>query len=272
LEEFLEWPNFFIIGAPKAGTSSLYAYLNDIPGIYMSPIKEPNYFSRGTFSDDHSLKPIRDKKKYLELFKGVKDEKIIGEASPSYLADPDAPKLIHEVSPDAKILISLRDPVDRTFSNYLMLRRVGILKSSFLKELEISLQDEEDKIKNKIILERGLYFNNIKRYFGFFGKENVKIIFFENFIKNEKEIVEDILKFLNIDFLIKDFKPEIYNKFGVVRGPISQFILQNITLRRVSEKLISPSRRKKLKEKIILKNEPKPEIEHVASEILVKGS
>jgi len=270
LEEFLEWPNFFIVGAPKAGTSSLYAYLNEIPGIYMSPVKEPNYFSRSTFADDHPIKPIRDKKKYLELFKGVKDEKIIGEASTSYLADPEAPKLIHEVSPDAKILISLRDPVERTFSNYLMLKRVGTLKSSFLKELEISLKDEENKIQNKLILERGLYLNNVKRYFDLFGKRNVKIIFFENFIRNEKKIIEDILKFLNIDFFIKDFKPEIYNKFGVVRGSVSQFILQNRTLRRISEKLISPSGRKKLKEKIILKNEPKPKIEQTAREILVK--
>ena len=105
------WPNFFIVGAPKAGTSSLYAYLNEIPGIFMSPKKEPNYFSENTIPNDHPIKPIRDKKKYLELFKGVKGEKIIGEASTSYLADPEAPKLIHEACPDAKILISLRDPV-----------------------------------------------------------------------------------------------------------------------------------------------------------------
>ena len=62
------WPNFFIVGAPKAGTSSLYAYLKDIPGIYMSPIKEPNYFSAATIPATSSFGPIRDKKKYLSLF------------------------------------------------------------------------------------------------------------------------------------------------------------------------------------------------------------
>jgi len=53
------WPNFFIVGAEKAGTSSLYAYLNQAPGIFMSNIKEPNYFSIKTFSNNHPLKQLR---------------------------------------------------------------------------------------------------------------------------------------------------------------------------------------------------------------------
>ena len=110
------WPNFFIVGAPKAGTTSLHEYLSNIPGIFMSAEKEPNYFSMTVISkDDQSANPIRDKKKYLELFKNAKDEKIIGESSPNYLSDPEAPNLIHQVSPDAKILISLRDPVEQAF-------------------------------------------------------------------------------------------------------------------------------------------------------------
>ena len=85
------WPNFFIVGAPKAGTTSLYWYLRNITGIYMSSIKEPNYFSIKVRPKDYFLRPIRDKRKYLNLFKDVIDEKIIGEASPSYLRDPEAP-------------------------------------------------------------------------------------------------------------------------------------------------------------------------------------
>ena len=124
------WPNFFIVGADKAGSSSLYSYLKEIPEIFMSPIKEPNYFSVKTISQNGLLNTIRDKKKYLALFKNVKDEKIFGEASSSYLADPEAPNLIHQVSPRAKILISLRDPAERIFSHYLMSRRLGKKKSN----------------------------------------------------------------------------------------------------------------------------------------------
>ena len=114
------WPNFYIVGAPKAGTTSMYEYLKNVPGIYMSAIKEPNYFSINTVPDNHPvLKPIRDKMKYLSLFDDVTNEKIIGEASPDYLPDPDAPHLIHQVAPHAHIVIILRDPVERAFSDYL---------------------------------------------------------------------------------------------------------------------------------------------------------
>ena len=109
------WPNFFIVGAAKAGTTSLYQYLKQIPGIYMSPVKEPHYFSRRVIPDDHHYRPIRDKEKYLSLFKKVNNEKVVGEASPTYLRDPEAPRLIHQVSPNARILISLRDPIERPF-------------------------------------------------------------------------------------------------------------------------------------------------------------
>jgi len=110
------WPNFFIVGTGKAGTTSLYEYLKQVPGIFMSPEKEPNYFSHvAIHKDDPHRFMIRDKKKYLELFKNVKNEKIIGEATPTYFRDPNAAYLIHKVSPNAKILITLRNPIDNNF-------------------------------------------------------------------------------------------------------------------------------------------------------------
>jgi len=270
LEEFLEWPNFFIVGAPKAGTSSLYAYFNDISGIYMSPVKEPNFFSRSTFADDHPIKPIRDKKKYLELFKGVKDEKIIGEASTSYLADPDAPKLIHEVSPDAKILISLRDPVEQAFSAYLMFLRVRALKTSFHEQIK---KEINEKIKNSfrsIRLDRNLNFENVKRYQNIFGNNAVKIIIFEEFVNDTKSEMESILKFLGINYSLDNFKPEIYNKFAVSRGPAAKLILKNKSLKRAASKILSQSTRKTLREKLLVKNPTKPTMEFSDRKSLVK--
>ena len=68
-----KWPNFFIVGAAKAGTTSLYEYLKNVPGIYMSPIKEPNYFNVKMHPERLFVSVIRDKSKYLSLFLGVKD-------------------------------------------------------------------------------------------------------------------------------------------------------------------------------------------------------
>ncbi len=265
-----KWPNFFIVGAPKAGTSSLYTYLDSIPGIFMSMPKEPNYFSVKTISENsHTvMKPIRDKSKYLDLFKKVKDEKIIGEASPSYLSDPEAPKLIHEIAPEAKIIISLRDPVERTFSYYLMFIRGGFMKDSFHDEVQKALKLVRIYNKRSLRLETGLYAEDIQRYHDIFGPEQVKIIIFEEFINDVKKTMKDILSFLDIDYELNEFDVEAYNKFGVPRSPISQFILRRGNVRRLAARFMSPSKRRILKEKILLKNEPKPEMPDEDKEIL----
>ena len=123
-----KWPNFFIVGAPRAGTTSLYAYLSQIPGIYMSPVKEPEFFSPNRSTND-DLIPIVNKNDYLTLFKNVKDELLIGEASTCYLEDPDSPKLIYNKVADAYIIILLRDPIERAYSHYLMHRRNNLEKN-----------------------------------------------------------------------------------------------------------------------------------------------
>ena len=265
-----KWPNFFIVGAPKAGTSSLYTYLDSIPGIFMSMPKEPNYFSVKTISENsHTvMKPIRDKSKYLDLFKKVKDEKIIGEASPSYLSDPEAPKLIHEIAPEAKIIISLRDPVERTFSYYLMFIRGGFMKDSFHDEVQKALKLVRIYNKRSLRLETGLYAEDIQRYHDIFGPEQVKIIIFEELINDVKKTMKDILSFLDIYYELNEFDVEAYNKFGVPRSSISQFILRRGNLRKLAARFMSPSKRRILKEKILLKNEPKPEMPDEDREIL----
>jgi len=119
IQRMERWPNFFLVGAPRCGTTSLYEYLRLTKGIYMSPTKEPNYFSAETIPDNFRFPPIRDKKKYLDLFAKANKEKAIGESTVTYLQDPRAPCLIHEVVPEAKIIIMLREPIQRTFSHYL---------------------------------------------------------------------------------------------------------------------------------------------------------
>jgi len=251
------WPNFFIVGAPKAGTSSIYANLYKHREIYMSPIKEPNYFSSATFPDEHPIKPIRDKEKYLKLFEKAKSKKIIGEATPTYLEDPKAAELIHQISPNAKILISLRDPIERLFSNYLMSQRYGTIKSSFHDALLKSINHQEDK-NSDLRLERGLYSESVKRYIDTFGKDQIKIIIFEEFIKDEQTTTIEILKFLGVSYESFYLKTEIYNPYVVVRGPVSSMILKNRTIKRISELVFSPLQRKFLKEKLIVRKQKKP--------------
>ena len=107
----------------------------------MSPNKEPNYFSKMAdyYNDPHSTK-IQDKKKYLDLFAKANGAKIIGDSSPTYLPKIEVPKLIHEISQEARILISLRDPVERIFSQYLMRIRQGRFKTSFGDATQLAIK------------------------------------------------------------------------------------------------------------------------------------
>jgi len=264
------WPNLFIVGAPKAGSTSFYNYLKEIPGIYMSPIKETDYFSINLYPKNDHSRQIRDKKQYLGLFEKVKDEKIVGEASVSYLSNPEAPKLIHQVVPSARIIISLRDPIDRVFSHYLMQVRYGRLKTSFHEQLQIELKHRTSYIEPGMKPEVGLYFQNVKRYLDIFSRDQVKIIIFEDLIKNTKGIVEEILRFLGINYSLNDFEGLVENPFVVPRTQAAKYILGSITARKIAKQIIPKSTRRFLGQKVLATKQPKPKMDDDDKETLIK--
>jgi len=264
-----KWPNLFIVGAPKAGTTSLYEYLKNIPEIYMSPIKEPHYFSSQLSSKNLPFaNPIRDKKKYLNLFKKAKNEKFLAESSPSYLLSPESPALIHQVSPNARIIISLRNPVERIFSQYMMLFGNGRLKLSFNEQLHLELEKKLDEDQLQLGLHK-LYSVSVKRYFDIFGSKQVKVIIFEEFVQNPKETVEEILKFLDLSQNLDDFKIEARNPFSVARGPVAKHVVSSKTTRKLAKTILSTSTIDVLKHKFLFKRGSKPKMKKVDLELLV---
>jgi hypothetical protein len=225
MEQDEVWPNFFIVGAPKAGTTSLYYYLKNIPGIYLSPIKEPNYFVRHAVQGG-SFDLIQDKAEYLGLFRKSDRCVAIGEASSTYLWGPDSPTLIHEAVPHARIIILLRDPIDRARSQYLMRMKYHHLKSSFYDEL---MRDYNSKEKvwgvSGLYIEFGMYYEQVKRYLDQFGKEQVKIILFEEFIHHPRENVNEVLSFLGVNHRVTDADVnEQHNPFLVPRSRLSLWV------------------------------------------------
>ena len=222
------WPNFFIVGAAKAGTTSLYAYLKNTPDVYMSEHKEPHYFI------DNMKAGYYDESKYLQLFKNVKNEKAIGEASAGYLIDPSSAKCIHDKIPDAKIIILLRDPVERAVSDYLMFTK-STKKDLSSHEIFLETFGTEYGLKydKKWLLGRGLYSSQVKKYLEIFGEENVGIWFFEDMKKDTMQMVKGVLKFLKIDSLPPDNVSKIYNPYWVFRGKIAESLFSNTTIRKI---------------------------------------
>jgi hypothetical protein len=253
------WPNFFFVGAPRSGSTSLYYYLKQIPEIYMCPGKEPHYFHSSKFRDMYG-ETIRDEKKYLELFQGVENEVAVGEATASYLEDPESPALIHQVVPHAKIIMILRDPIERAFSHYLVDVRLKLFKLSFHDIIRMDFDSLKKNPYMQEILEAGFYSQQVIRYLQFFGTDKVKILIFEEFIRDPKGKVEEILRFLDVNHNFHDFKVDAHNEFAVDRVPFAQDVINNMIIRKIAHCLMPASARLYVAEKILAKKIPKPKM------------
>jgi len=261
-------PNFFIAGAPKAGTSSLCAYLQTIPGIYMSRLKEPNYFSRIVVPDDHPVRPIRDQRQYLQLFAEAGEARVIGEASPTYLADPEAPRLIKAYIPHAKVLASLRDPVERAYSHYLMMLNNGTAKGTFLDEIKRGLALGDNRRLSLLRADVGLYYRQVERFHSEFGDAQFKVLLFEEFSIDVVGTLRQVLDFLCIEQSLQEFTAPAYREYSVVRGPLVRYVFGNRTIARASELLIPPAIRKAVRDKLLVRKAAKPVMEPAAREFL----
>ncbi len=216
-------PNLLIIGANKAGTSSLHAYLAQHPDIFMSSPKEPMFFVTWGLEKPESDDPRYTKSvpyfyneldQYEALFEKGKKFKIRGESSTAYLANPECAKKIHELIPDTKIIAVLRNPIDRAFSNYVMYRGWEIEKKSFEDAIQEELTDgRKDYPQGMRYLSLGNYSVSISEYKKYFPSHQMKIILYDDFLKNPDNILKEIHAFLGVD---PNFIPNMNERHNVV--------------------------------------------------------
>lgn len=207
-------PNFFIVGAPKAGTTSLYHYLESHPDIYMSPVKEPNFFSHEEIVKQHLFykeQGISSLAEYEELFRGVSNEKAIGEASVSYLFYKSVPQKIKRLIPNARIIITLRNPAERAFSHYSMDKRLGYTDESFEAIFERTSKSQLSGLYYQQYIELGNYYEQVKRYLGTFPKEQIKIFLMRDLRKDTAMLVKQLYQFLDVD---ENFESDVSEKFN----------------------------------------------------------
>ena len=254
-------PNFFIVGGSKCGTTNISYYLNLHPKIFFSELNEPYYFCKWDVPEEYNRNSmITNMEKYLDLFKNVKNEIIVGEASSPYLTCPHAALEIKKAFPNSKILISIRNPIERSHSAYFSYQFMKPNEQNFME----MIKTHEKLISEKIfyidsILESGFYTKNIKRYQEIFGKENVKIIIFEDYIKNTVQNINSIFKFLGINDKI-DLNEQSKGSYRVPKNFLAKSLLNNKNFRKVSTILIPTVMRQKLGDKYFLKQVKKPQM------------
>ena len=270
--ESIKKPNFFFVGHTRSGTTSLKEELEQHPEIYFyypKSWKKPN----GPFGFESSFK---NEEEFLDEFRGV-NEKRIGQKRGDYLSCPWAAEGIKKFSPDAKIIMTLRNPINVMYSLHAtMLYRETVENiEDFGKALEIE-EERKKKYGYKIIpkkyhphmlyRETVSYPQQVRRYFELFGEENVKVTIFEEYIRNKSTTLRDIFKFLDVDekFEIKSINTNagrkyrnrtihsavMTNKFGI-RGilrniPGSAKFYRKINNSEFKRKPLDPSLRKSL--------------------------
>jgi len=216
-------PDFYIIGGQKCGTTSLFEYLSLHPSVLRGAAKDirffDKYFSKGT-NWYRMYFPLQIKKSNLEFF--LKRKFLTGDATERYLEYPFAPERIKTVTPYAKFLVLLRNPVDRAFSHYQMNAVRQMEPLSFEKAIEMENERISDGMKkmkmdetyyNDIYfryayLDRGIYITKLQHWFNFFPKNQFLIIESEKFWSNTSEVYNEVLKFLNLSyFKLNEYKP-----------------------------------------------------------------
>ena len=242
----LRKPDFFIVGAPKSGTTSLFFYLKQHPEIFMPARKELYCFC----NDLHFQYPLLSEAQFLNYYRGCKNEKRAGDATVWNLLSAKAAKNIFEFNPDARIIILLRNPVEvmqSLHANHVFNGNEPI--SDF--EEALSVTDERKKGNDiphgmKSPLESLFYYDvvdyspQLERYFSVFGNENVKVILFDDFAGRTAAIYSDALKFLEVtEAFTPDFS--IHNKRKAARSyTLTKLVTQAPEPIKKAAKLLAP--------------------------------
>ncbi|MEM6252383.1 MAG: sulfotransferase domain-containing protein [Cyanobacteria bacterium P01_D01_bin.156] len=241
----MKLPNFFVVGAAKAGTTALCEYISQHPQIYISPIKEPNFFAtengdlecsftgHGVASNQLWIQTnqiVTSWPEYEKLFQKVSGEKAIGEGSTIYLYSKHTARRIFDYSQQAKIIIVLRNPVERAYSHYLFrIRHNQEPVNVFSDALDLENQRIEDNWGPPWHYQRrSFYYEQVKRYLDIFGLTQVRIYLFEDFKHDTHTLLEDIYRFLRVAPNFKADTQIQYNPSGIPKNAKLQTFLEGL--------------------------------------------
>ncbi|MFM8302915.1 MAG: sulfotransferase domain-containing protein, partial [Actinomycetota bacterium] len=219
-------PDFLIVGAQKAGTSSLYAYLRQHPGLFLSARKEPHFFcSPGdgrpppwTGDADAQVMQVMtfDPDRYAALFADA-GGRPCGEASTMYLVDPDVPARVVAANPDVRVVVLLRDPVERAYAAWWMWRRDRLEPLEFATALEAeTARTASGWGPNFAYRGGGLYAEHLQRWRHVLGPDRMLVLRTEALRTDRLATVQSVFTFLGVD---AGFAPDVRREHNRGSGP-----------------------------------------------------
>jgi len=236
-------PNFFIAGAQKSGTGGVAVWLNEHPQVFMAFPKEPGYLAFGSngypFLDGYGrIAPandyvVTDEQAYLRLFAtATPGETVLGEASTWYFAVPGVAQRIRQFSPEAKILLILRNPVDRAYSAWCHARRDELEPcADFARALEL----EEGRGDVEFLLRyrrMGRYSDSLAEYQSVFDAEHLKVCLYEDLLGDPEQFWQQLCAFLGIEQMESVPRQRRLNRSGQPRFRALHRLMKSHRLRR----------------------------------------
>lgn len=254
-------PNLFIVGAQKSGTSGLARWLSEHPQVFMCFPKEPGYFAfkdKGyPYLDGYGHKApaseyvVSDERAYLRLFADTPmDSSVLGEASTWYFAIPGVAQRIKQFNPQTKILIILRNPVERAYSAWCHARRDSLEPC---KEFERALDMEEERGEVEFLLRyhrMGRYSKSLAEYQSLFNASQLKVILYEDLLVSPELLWPQLCDFLEIDQLEEVPRQMRLNRSGQPRLPVLQRLMKSHRFRSTVTRVVPRRGAARIKEKL----------------------
>ena len=260
-------PNFLVIGAARSGTTALYQALAKHPHIFMSPVKEPNYFAFGE-GQLHFAGPgaefvnnsINVFGEYKRLFDGCNGASAIGEASPLYLYSPQASKRIAETLGPVKLIAILRDPIEQAYSHYLYARAQMIEPLATFEEA-LDAERQRLALNWQPLFQYSRfprYGEQLGRFLENFARENLLVHLYDDFVADPEAVYRSIFEFLGVD---AEFAPtnERVNMGGVPRiSGLQRFIMRPTVLSPVLRMVLPEAARQRVRNRLSGNNIVRP--------------
>ncbi|MCP5164493.1 MAG: sulfotransferase [Pseudomonadales bacterium] len=247
--------DFFLVGAAKAGSTTLYRILDTHPQVFMSDPKETNFFTHREIGEHAFLGKVPAVSRevdYQRLFEAALPGQVRGEASVSYLSLPGVAQKIARYNPAAKIVVSLRDPVMRAISHHAMDQKLGFCRHS----LE-AIFHSPSRYPNHFFqyFDNGLYCARLREYLSVFPRERLHVILFPDLVHRQQSCIADLLSFLGV---AADQLPELNlreNARSVPRNRVYGFLYQRASLRSLLKRVLPAKYRAGIQASILSREE-----------------
>ncbi|MGY1691433.1 sulfotransferase family protein [Geodermatophilus sp. SYSU D01105] len=258
-------PQFLVIGAARSGTTALYEYLEEHPGLFLTDPKEPHYYAlagtRPAFTgpgDPQTINrlAVTDRAAYAELYRRARPDQLRGEASVSTLYHPAAVTRLRDEVPDARLVCVLRDPADRAFSAYTFMRARGWEPCD---TFEAALADEARRIDagwHHIWHYTGMsrYGGQLRHVLDVFPRDQLLVLRHEDLVADPDAVVRRVYAFLGVPAVERTVQPDPHRSGEPRSRFLSQIVTRHHPLKTLLRPLLPVPLQRRLRRQIVARN------------------